>query len=207
VGGWFDPSDSARIEAERTDEYLLLPGCTTTGVKLREERLEIKAQVHPSEAVAYGETLSGRRDAWVKWSRPVGDAGALRNVRAADDDLWIYVAKARRLRLLSLDCDTPTEPAEATARVTNGCQFELSTVRAAAGRLDEPPSAADWSSARAWWSLSLEAFAPWSGDGTAPLFDNLEAGAQHLFGSLPPVELALPASYSYPAWLQRFTRP
>lgn len=204
IAAWFDPSDSARIEAERTDEYLLLPGCTTTGVKLRESRLEIKAQIQASGKAPYGDSVTGYRDAWVKWSRPVTDGRGLRNVRSADDDRWVYVEKARRLRILSLDTDAPTELTDFGAHVTDGCQFELSTVRGALGVLDQPPSGDDWAAASPWWSLSLEAFAPRFGDGTDRLYANLDAGARYLFSSPPPLALTAVASRSYPAWLQQF---
>jgi len=205
VTAWFDSSLTARREPNRTDEYLLLPGCTTTGVKLREERLEVKAQIHPPERVAYDHTVSGTRDAWVKWSRPIGEGGALRNIRTAENDRWAFVQKTRSLRVLSLDSGPPLEIIDPATRLANGCQLELSTVRAAVGRLDSPPSPNDWDSAGEWWSLSLEAFAPWHCDGIHRFFENLEAGARYLFNNAPPVRLTNKASCSYPAWLQQFT--
>lgn len=207
VAAWFDSSAMAHREAKRTDEYLLLPGCSTTGVKLREERLEVKAQIHPPEAVSYDDSVSANRDAWVKWSRPIGNIGALRNVRTADDDRWVFVEKARSIRLVSLESAAPSHPADPTTRLANGCQLELSTIRAAVGLLDTPPSPNDWDSAGEWWSLSLEAFAPWLGDGTHRFFENLDAGARYLFSSAPPVRLTQDASRSYPAWLQQFGTP
>lgn len=54
VKQWFNRgSDLVWLPKERTDSYLLLPGCETTSVKRREGRFEVKAIRGGSEAVNF----------------------------------------------------------------------------------------------------------------------------------------------------------
>ena len=56
-----------KLERERNDDYLLLPGCDTVGVKQRQGKLEVKALVAGPSPFSLGAVV-GRLDQWVKWS-------------------------------------------------------------------------------------------------------------------------------------------
>ncbi len=109
VRAWFESRGLGISEPRRTDEYLVLPGCTTTGVKLREGRFEIKALTRSPVPASYSNRVSGLKDAWIKWSRKTEDERLLRNVLVSNGDPWISVSKERNLRLFSLESGRPEE--------------------------------------------------------------------------------------------------
>lgn len=190
---WFETGGRVRNEPERTDEYLVLPGCATTSVKFRGGRFEVKAQTEPPVPVHFPNACSGLRDAWVKWSSDRIDVDNLRDQVARPEDEWISVSKSRRLRLISLEAGEPVEVAPDHGWLSGGCQVELTVVRAWM-RPDEQ------SRALPWWSLSFEAF----GNEEA-MRDGLDQVVRE-FVEDAPVTLAREASFSYPAWLQRFNK-
>jgi len=195
---WIAEGNLGSVEAERIDEYLHLPGCESTGIKLREGRFEIKARTAGPDPVIFGESIAGQRDAWVKWSRLASDAAALHALVADPADDWIFVAKRRLLRKFAID-ETGLREMDAAALLPppRGCQFELSFVRAATGKLDNRAAACRaLQSARPWWSLSLESF----GAGT-PRLDDVDSAAEFLFAQIDPGRLERSASLAYPAWL------
>jgi len=198
LSDWIARSDLGCEEAERVDEYLFLPGCEATGVKLREGRFEIKARTAEPVPVSFGESISGLRDAWVKWSRFAPDEAALHALVVDPADDWIFVAKRRLLRKFSIDGAGLREvDAAAVLPPPRGCQFEMSVVRAVPGKLDDRAAACrGLQSASPWWSLSLENF----GAG-APRLDDVGTAAEFLFARVDPGRLERSDSLSYPAWL------
>ncbi len=196
VDAWVRQGGLAKDMPERTDRYLVLPGCTTVGIKIREGRFEIKARTGSREAASYGPDVSGYRDSWVKWSRVVDGMDHLAD-QASDEERWAYVRKRRTLRLLSLEGGVPEDAEPGKWLQGGGCQVERSKlaviVRSAQ---DEPPTDRDWQSATRWWSVSLEAF----GEPGSEL-SNLDTAAAYVFRDGPPVALAEQASMAYPRWL------
>jgi hypothetical protein len=197
---WFASKESGKSEAARTDAYLLLPHCGTASVKLREGRLEVKANTCPREAVTYANGITGYRDTWVKWSSKADDAGALTSVLGASGNTWRFVRKIRCLRSFSLDGGSPVE-VDPAHRLERGCQVELTSLRAVSGSLDAPILEEDWSSALPWWSLSLEAFAPETATVTSDVLSHMDVVANHLFRDPPPKQLTQTSSMAYPTWL------
>ena len=202
VRDWFAAGGAGEPEPARTDDYLLLPGCATTGVKLREGNLEIKAMTCTSEPVAYAGGVRGYQDGWVKWSCSAGDAEALRRTLGASGDRWAAVTKSRRLRLFSMDSGAPVELDDRSPRVTRGCQAELTGIGVSVGALGAARTDGDPSAA--WWSLSLEAFAHDAPGAAATAIRILTAVANHLFDEPPPRALDAAHACAYPAWLLRF---
>lgn len=200
VRRWFEGDGPVRNEATRTDEYLLLPHCATTGVKLREGNFEVKAMTRAPQPTVYANGVSGYRDAWVKWSCKAEDAEGLRRMLGAGHDRWAAVSKTRRLRLYALDGSTPVALEDGSARVANGCQVELTALRISVGALSAVQRD-DGSAPAAWWSLSLEAFAHDAPDATATAMAHLTDVANHLFRSPPPCPIVARNARSYPAWL------
>lgn len=181
-------SKMADRQPARLDNYLLLPGCTSTGVKIREGRFEIKSRTSPPELRRYSGWVAGYRDSWVKWSKDVPGSVDLPR-RTNDDERWVAVEKRRVLRLFSLESARPVETAARGLVLSAGCQVEYSQIEV---RADGAQAAA------AWWSFSLEAFGEPGKEA-----DNLDATAHHIFNDGFECSLPAEASMSYPAWLQR----
>jgi hypothetical protein len=188
VQQWFDASALAREEAQRIDFYLLLPGCTTCGVKIRQGHFEIKAQTSPPEPVSYANGIAGRRAAWVKWSSGLDEVQLVHEKQGPET--WVKVEKTRTLRLFALSDEIEERPA--TEWLSGpGCFVELATLRV--------PSVADGRDAASrWWSVCLEAFG--SADDVRRHVDAMASSSW-----LRPVAAKLPAgaSMSYPEWLTR----
>lgn len=187
---WFRASPLAREEDPRIDSYLVLPGCATCGVKIRQGHVEVKAEVTRPESVAYANGLAGRRGRWVKWSSGVAGAPILEERRGPER--WVQVEKSRTLRLFALD--GPLAERSPVERIEGpGCQVELTALRV----LNDGE---DWDSAESWWSVCLEAFA--EPNEVLATLDRV-AGA----GRLQPLAGHLPAAASmpYPEWLLRFS--
>lgn len=188
---WFEAGRLAKTEPQRTDEYLFLPACVTTSVKLRSGRFEVKALTQPPCSVTYRHGISGLKDAWVKWSSARIDNDTSSRLAGCAEDRWISVNKLRRLRLVSLEGEEPVEVAPDHGWLSGGCQVELTAIEAWARttkRFEAEP----------WWSLSFEAF----GD-ERTMQDGLHLVVDDVFKEAPPVNLGREDSISYPVWLQR----
>ena len=166
---------------ERTDSYLLFPGCESVGVKLREGRFEIKAIRGASEAVRYGPGVTGRADTWVKWSHSQEGVDSWIKALGEEPEGWIQVKKKRWIRRFSLDTAKPEE-AKSNEWPDEGCHMELAAIRAGGSR---------------WWTIACEAF------GAAhTVRRNLHLLAEHFFlQNTPPIPLYAANSCSYPVWL------
>lgn len=74
---WFDASD-AELE-DRTDLYLVFPGCESVGLKVRDaaetpkSKMEVKALRSSPEVVGYSDGVVGLADAWVKRTHPTDE--------------------------------------------------------------------------------------------------------------------------------------
>jgi hypothetical protein len=188
---WFDAGGPAKTEPQRTDEYLVLPGCVTTSVKFRDGRFEVKALTQPPRSVTCCHGISGLRDAWVKWSSARIDKDTSSRLAGRAEDRWISVSKLRRLRLVSPVGEEPVEVAPDHDCLSGGCQVELTAIDAWSRMQDQ-------AEAEPWWSLSFEAF----GD-ERTMHDGLGLVIDGFFYEPPPVNLSREASFSYPVWLQR----
>ena len=166
---------------ERTDSYLLFPGCESIGVKLREGRFEIKAIRGASETVRYGPDITGRADTWVKWSHKEEAVDSWIKALGKEPEGWIQVNKERWIRKFSLDTGKPEEVKE-DEWPDEGCNVELASVEAGGSN---------------WWTIAFEAF------GTAnTVRRNLHLVAEHFFlRNAPPIPLYSTNSCSYPVWL------
>jgi hypothetical protein len=182
VKEWFrQGSDLFWPPRGRTDSYLLLPGCETTSVKRREGRFEVKAMRGGSEAVRYGTGISGRSEAWIKWSYGNGAVQGFIEALAQEPEGWLEVIKWRWLRKFSLDQTMPVE-VNLADRPMQGCNIELTAVKA-----DDHD----------WWTFGLEGFGP-----ANDVRENLRIVATHFFAKTkPPLSLNATNSCAYPVWL------
>ncbi len=182
VRDWFESPGRGIREPRRSDDYLLLPGCTTAGVKLREGRLEIKALTRPPVPASYANRVSGLKDGWIKWSRKADDARLLRDILIGEEDTWISVSKERHLRLFSLETGDPEELPPRSRILSKGCQVELGSIE-----LDGNRHA---------WSFSFEAFGH-----ADEVLQHLDPVVELFAADPPPVALRQEQSMSYPVWL------
>lgn len=189
VEDWFRQSDLLSAEVPRTDSYLLLPGCTTTGIKFREGTLEVKAQTSRPEPVQYDNGISGYKASWVKWSSDVPVAELTRS--QPGEETWVQVEKTRLLRIFALASGAPKETPQGEFFDGPGCQVETARIRVI---LDT----SDWNRASVWWSMCLEAFGD-RGE-VLPTLDFMasQPSLAELAGALPQ-----DASMSFPDWLAR----
>lgn len=197
VRRWFDTCGTAISEPPRNDSYVILPRCTTAGVKIRGANIEVKAQTQPPALVEFTDRVSGYQDAWVKWSRPASDS---KHIFAAPtiSERWAHVEKVRTLRLLSLETEVPREIVPRSRHLRSGCQAEVTDLKVVICDGDARPSAQDWEEAERWWSLSLEAFGR-----PEDVRDLLFRAATHWLGADFSATLGADDSMSYPQWLAR----
>ena len=172
------------VASERMDSYLLFPGCESVGVKQREGRFEIKAIRGASETMSLGNSISGRSDAWVKWS--YGGEGIDHWIASLSRETggWLPVKKKRWLRKFSLD---NKQPAEVEIRDTplEGCGIEVTVVHA---------------HNTVWWTFGLEGFGA-----EYTVRSNLRLAAEEFFSdNKPPRPLTTTSSCSYPVWINSF---
>ena len=200
IDRWFSDCDTAVSEPPRRDSYIILPRCTTAGVKIRQGNIEVKAQTQPAALVSFSDRVSGYQDAWVKWSRPASDPESFLAAPTIPER-WAHVEKARILRLLSLETEVPEEIEPRSRHLRAGCQAEKTRLQVLVSDEDAVPGHA-WEQAERWWSLSLEAFG--SPDAVADL---LLRAAAHWFGEDFPATLPARDSISYPQWLARLEDP
>lgn len=183
----FRRSALAADEEPRIDSYLLLPGCTSAGVKVRQGHLEVKALTSTPEPVCYDNGLSGTRASWLKWSSGIAGAPLLEERKGPET--WVQVQKARMLRLFDLGSGGPLEVSPAEWLDGTGCYVELA-------RLCVTADTDVWSTTAKWWSVCFEAF---GGESLTALDAVASLGAFRLLGDL----LTADASMGYPEWLSR----
>ena len=56
---WIGSGEYSTHQDERTDRYLLVPGCDTVGIKIREGNFEIKSRRGEPEAIAWSTSITG----------------------------------------------------------------------------------------------------------------------------------------------------
>jgi hypothetical protein len=189
VKDWFCGARLCKEETPRTDHYLLFPGSSEVGVKVRDGRkLEIKARTRSPEpfSLATGASV-GRQDAWVKWKHQDNEvAGKLAALATGSAD-WVAVAKKRRLRKFRIGRDGNVEEIEPDATEDAHCRVELTELNVRGS---------------AWWTLAFDSF------GTGSRTANLEQVARHFLKVLPRgLALTERDSMAYPEWLDRVAGP
>ena len=193
---WITSGGLAESQEQRVDRYLVLPGCTTVGIKIREGNFEVKARTSPSEFVAYTDTVAGFCNSWVKWSRPLDDLPGVA-APGGDDERWVFVRKQRAVRLFSLESGEPEEVAYGGHWLAAGCQVEKTDIEVLPSTDgNKQPEDVDWSLAERWWSFSFEAFGE-----SAQLLRNLDVTVRYVAHSEPAIALGRNDSMSYPEWL------
>lgn len=101
VQDWFNSEalgEAPEAPEEREDFYLLLPECETLGIKLRQERLEIKWRKAELGVLRFGDNVEGKAEKWVKWICEDKTLESLVTVDVESKANWVGVVKVRSLR-------------------------------------------------------------------------------------------------------------
>lgn len=166
--------------ASREDVYLDLPDCPYLGIKLREERLEIKLRRQELGGFK-NQVWEGKAEKWCKWSCEQPTAEPLVSAAAIAQGPWIKVLKERMQRKYQVLPDHSLQTVAIEAEVDRGCTAEVAQVK-----IQGNP----------WWSLAFEAFGP-----DAELINSLQTTADWVLKGYVGPQLHLQASYAYPTWL------
>lgn len=181
---WFSAGHRLEQATVQVHEYLLFPGCDAVGVKFREDRFEIKANLGVSQPLSLPVSIQGRSERWIKWSLPTKGLPMLGRTLHQSGP-WLKVHKERNQRTFSAETGHLQEVSRDSLPVT-GCNIELTSVEVEAD-------------SQSWFTLGFEAYGPPS---VTPGI--LEEGVGSFFkaqGQAPGMNLTQTNSFSYPAWL------
>jgi hypothetical protein len=98
---WFNTEASGELVGTpetREDFYLQIPECEYLGVKLRQQRLEVKLRQSELGLLRFGESLEGKAEQWVKWMCEDDAAENLLPVDVVKNKPWVKVKKVRSQR-------------------------------------------------------------------------------------------------------------
>lgn len=187
IEAWFHQgAGSVEREPGRVDHYLLLAHIDSVGVKLREDRIEIKQRVDQQSLVRFHERVAGLVEQYQKWSFVLGEPDSALARATAAAGSWIPVRKERQLRRYRAADGGRIVALTSTPSPGRGCELELSRVEVAG---------------KTWWTLAFEAFGE-----PSTLRVDLLAVARHVFASDGPPALPPHESRGYAAWLGRITQ-
>jgi hypothetical protein len=98
---WFNTQASGELvepPEAREDFYLQIPECEYLGVKLRQQRLEIKLRQSELGVLRFGDNLEGKVEKWAKWMCEDNTAENLLPVDVIKNKPWVGVKKVRSQR-------------------------------------------------------------------------------------------------------------
>lgn len=183
VHDWFVTTTGATEVPEiRTDRYLLLPGTTSIGLKLRQHRFEIKIRSFNYGPVKFSEGTTGRVERWGKWSFNLDQNGdAIQEV--INKDLgWLDVRKERLLGRYVIERETVVSPLKIGEQTSSGCQVELTELELKGQK---------------WWTFAFESFGE-----RFILLHNLVHSSRKVLKTVNPFLLIDDQSFGYPQWIQ-----
>jgi hypothetical protein len=181
---WFrDVGEPNHLLESRVDRYLRLPNDNALGIKLRENRLEIKARSATYGNVIISSSVAGRLEGWLKWSFQLADDDAQAITFGGTDPSWVSVNKERMLKRFLVRDQGAAIPVPVDDSGPKTCALEL-TATAALGQT--------------WWSLAFEA----SGDDVQSR-DRLVFTARQIFATPHPFTFVAGESLSFPQSLRK----
>ena len=168
--------------AEQTNYYYSLPNDDAIGIKLRQNRIEIKKRQAVEKSVRFTPLVTGAIETWEKWS--VALCPVEINFDEIDTDaIWVGVHKRRNLQRYRLTELLAPIPVAYRRRVPQGFSLELSqiTVRH-----------------KDWWTIAFEFY------GIEKIKRNeIKDIIGKIFTSVPDLRLTSNSSYGYPQFLNR----
>jgi len=176
---WFPRNCSLET---REDWYLYTPRCDYLGIKLRQERLEVKWRKAELGVLCFGDLIAGKAEKWGKWLCSDSRGESFQPAKISSHSTWVNIQKVRRLQNYQILPDASIQPVADNDSIDNGCSVEITQL------LIQKQS---------WWSLAFEAV----GDYTH-LLENLRLTASCLFKDYRGTKLIAANSYGYPHWLE-----
>lgn len=174
------------LPEKREDWYLYAPGCDYLGIKLRQERLEIKWRKAELGVLRFGELVEGNAEKWGKWMCSDSTGESFQPAMVLGNSVWVNVQKVRRLQHYQILPNASVQAVSDNGSVDNGCSVEITQL------LIQQQTG---------WSVALEAF----GESTH-LLKNLELTASCVFNNYRELKLVAANSYAYPHWLELILR-
>jgi len=184
IVNWFSAGRRLERTTVQVHECLLFPECDALGVKFREDRFEIKANLCVSRPLSLPMGIQGRSERWIKWSLPTKGLPMLGQTLHQSGP-WLKVRKERNQRIFSAETGRLQEVSADSLPVT-GCNIELTSIEVEA----DPPS---------WFTLGFEAYGAPSV--TAGILDKGVSSFFEVQGPPPGLNLIETNSMSYPTWL------
>ncbi len=169
-------------EAEHTDFYYSLPNDDTIGIKLRENRIEIKKRQAVEKPVRFTPQTTGAIETWEKWSvalRPV----EINFNEIAADPIWFGIRKRRNLQRYQLTESLIPVTIAYDRRVPQGFTLELSQITIRQER---------------WWTIAFEFY----GITNIPM-NKIQDIAKGMLITLPNLRLDPHSSFGYSRFLNR----
>lgn len=176
---WFPQNCSPE---KREDWYLYAPGCDYLGIKLRQERLEVKWRKAELGLVRFGELVEGKAEKWGKWMCSDSTGESFQPAMVSGNSMWVNVQKVRRLQHYQILADSSVQAVAGNENIDNSCSVELTQLL-----IQEQTG----------WSLALEAVGE-----DSHLLENLQLTANWVFNNYQGSKLVAVNSYAYPHWLE-----
>ncbi|MBE9208486.1 hypothetical protein IQ244_18495 [Nostoc sp. LEGE 06077] len=175
---WF-PQNCSR--EKREDWYLYAPACDYLGIKLRQERLEVKWRKAELGVLCFGELIEGKAEKWSKWMCSDSTGESFQPSMVFGNSVWVNVQKVRRLQSYKIFPNSSVQAVSSNESIDNGCSVEITQLL-----IQE----------QTWWSLALEAVGEY-----IHLQENLYLMASCVFNNYRGTKLIAANSYAYPHWL------
>lgn len=170
---------------KREDWYLQLPHNEELGIKLRENKVEIKKRVDDRGTRQLSEHVAGQLEEWVKW----GFGSDIENqlfLEHAFQQEWIAIKKSRQQKTYQILNQKITEVIDPACPIERGCNLELATLEM---------------QNQTWFSLGFEAFG--ERDRLQETFDQV---VHYVLKNSQFSTLQAENSYSYPGWISAVFR-
>ncbi|MBD2497609.1 hypothetical protein [Nostoc sp. FACHB-280] len=176
---WFPQNCSPE---KRADWYLYAPKSDYLGIKLRQERLEVKWRKAELGVLNFGELIEGKAEKWGKWMCSDSTGESFQPATVFGNSTWVNVQKVRRLQYYQILSDSSVQAVSSNESIDNGCGVEITQLL-----IQE----------QSWWSLALEAFGE-----DSYLLENLHLIASRVFNNYKGTQLIAVNSYAYPHWIE-----
>ncbi|MFQ4143144.1 hypothetical protein [Chlorogloeopsis sp. ULAP02] len=183
---WFEQNclvQPLQAPETREDIYLYSPESKFLGIKLRQERLEVKWRKAELGTLNFSGSVEGKVEKWGKWLCCDSKQESFELDQVVNNPVWVSVQKVRYSQLYQVLPEFSLQPMCDDENIDNGCKVELTHLT-----IQES----------AWWSLGFEAF----GDNSR-LMDNLQITANKAFNTECGFKFLAVDSYAYPSWLTR----
>jgi hypothetical protein len=169
-------------EPEHTDYYYSLLNDDTIGIKLRENRIEIKKRRAVSKLIRFTSQAAGVLETWEKWSIALHPVEINFN-EIADGTIWFGIRKQRNLQRYQLTESLIPIPVAYHRRVPPGFTLELSQITIKQEN---------------WWTMAFEFYET----ANNPITE-IQNIIKEIVSSLPNLRLDSQLSFGYPQFLNR----